>query len=98
MNHSSYAEIQGIPVAGIGIAGFFALVWLALAKQRGILTIAATAGLAYSLYLAYVEKYILGVWCLYCVISLGTIALITLLGFGWTVAGWVTKKQSASVF
>jgi uncharacterized membrane protein len=40
---------------------------------------AAIIGLTFSLYLAHIERDILGVWCIYCVISLGTISLISML-------------------
>src|SRR5258708_23702687 len=82
VNHSPYAELAGIPVAAIGIAGYLALAWLTLARQRGIMTLAALCGLGYSLYLANIEKTILGGWCLYCVSSLFAIALITVICFG----------------
>ncbi len=39
----------------------------------------AIPALAFSLYLARIEQHVLGVWCLYCAISLGTISLMTLL-------------------
>ena len=39
----------------------------------------ALPGLAFALYLARIEAHVLGVWCVYCVISLGTISLITML-------------------
>ena len=83
VNHSSYSMIEGVPVALIGIFGFLALVWLGLARQRAVLSLAAVAGLAFALYLAHIERDVLGVWCLYCVISLGIIALITFLGPVW---------------
>jgi uncharacterized membrane protein len=38
--------------------------------------------LAFSLYLAHIEKYILGVWCIYCVASLGVITAFSLLVVG----------------
>src|SRR5579863_7602225 len=93
VNHSSYSMISGIPVAMIGIAGYLALVWLGLARQRAVLTIAAVAGLGFSLYLAHIERDILGVWCLYCVISLADIALITLMGFIWLIADAVHRQR-----
>jgi uncharacterized membrane protein len=43
-------------------------------------------GLAFSLYLAQIEKDILGVWCIYCVISLGIISLMSLFTLGAVVA------------
>jgi vitamin-K-epoxide reductase (warfarin-sensitive) len=85
VNHSSYSMIEGIPVALIGILGFLALIWLALASQRAVLTIVAAVGLGFMLYLAHIERDILGVWCLYCVIAMGLIAIITLLGPLWLI-------------
>jgi len=85
VNHSSYSMIQGIPVALIGIAGYLGLVWLGLARQRLVLLLASVAGLAFSLYLAHIERDVLGVWCLYCVISLAVMAMILFLSVLWTV-------------
>jgi uncharacterized membrane protein len=93
VNHSSYSLISGIPVALIGIAGYLGLVWLGLARQRAVLTLAAIGGLVYALYLAHIERDILGVWCLYCVISLADIALISLLGFIWLIIGAVQRQR-----
>ena len=39
----------------------------------------SAAGLAFALYLTYVEGHVLGVWCILCLGSLGLIALITVL-------------------
>ena len=83
VNHSSYAVIEGIPVALIGILGYLAILWLGLAKQRIAVLIASLAGLGFSLYLTHIERDVLGVWCLYCVISLGIIAAIPVLDLFW---------------
>jgi vitamin-K-epoxide reductase (warfarin-sensitive) len=85
VNHSSYSMIEGIPVALIGLLGYLALVWLGLARQRAVLSLVSAVGLAFALYLAHIERDVLGVWCLYCVISLAIIAMITLLGPLWLV-------------
>lgn len=84
VNHSPYAvwprgSEHGIPVAVIGIAGYLVLGVLAFSRRYGLMLILATPALAFALYLAHVEEHVLGVWCLYCAISLGTISLITLL-------------------
>ena len=84
VNHSPYAMIPpsptgGIPVAVIGIAGYLLLGVLALISAYRLMLILALPGLAFSLYLANIEAHKLGVWCLYCVISLATISLMTLL-------------------
>jgi vitamin-K-epoxide reductase (warfarin-sensitive) len=81
VNHSPYAEFGGVPVAVIGIAGYTFLAALALATKRLVLVLAAVVGLAFSLYLTRIEAQVLGVWCIYCVISLGIISLITVLAF-----------------
>ena len=85
VNHSSYAVIEGIPVALIGILGYLIILWLGLARQKLAVLIASFAGLAFSLYLTHIERDVLGVWCLYCVISLGIIAAIPLLDIFWFV-------------
>jgi uncharacterized membrane protein len=93
VNHSPYATLAGIPVAALGIAGYLlmaALAWRRL--YRGVLA-AALAGLSYSLYLAHIEAHVLGVWCVYCVISLGIISLITLLALGSTLASFFRKSS-----
>lgn len=79
VNHSPYAMFHGIPVADIGIAGYLLLGILALKRMYKTMLVLAVPALAFSLYLAHIEKDVLGVWCLYCAISLGVISLMTLL-------------------
>lgn len=84
VNRSEYSEIQGIPVAGIGVAGYAALFilstfWRARVGTPTRLLIAALVGLAFALYLTYVEAYLLTTWCILCVGSLVIISLISLL-------------------
>ena len=86
VNHSPFAVIpqgspNGIPVAVIGIAGYLLLGILAFKRAYKIMLTLAVPALAFSLYLASLEASPnkLGVWCLYCAISLGTISLMTLL-------------------
>jgi vitamin-K-epoxide reductase (warfarin-sensitive) len=88
VNKSRFAVIKGVPVADIGIAGYLLLAGLAIGKRWRLLAAAAVPALAFSLYLAHIEKDILEVWCIYCVISLGIITLITVLslialGMNW---------------
>ena len=86
VNHSPYAVIRGVPVAVIGIAGYLILGILSLKRAYRLMLVLALAGLAFSLYLARIEAHVLGVWCIYCAISLGIISLITLLDIGMVVA------------
>ena len=81
VNHSSYAEVYGVPVAALGIAGYSLLGTLTLFRRRALTVYCANAGLAYALYLTTIEAHILRVWCVYCVASLILIVLITFLAF-----------------
>jgi vitamin-K-epoxide reductase (warfarin-sensitive) len=79
VNRSQYSSILGIPVALIGMLGYAAIAGMATiyGERRdtpAILFAAATAGLAFALYLTYIEGHVLGVWCILCLSSL---ALIT---------------------
>lgn len=94
VNHSPYAVVYGVPVAALGIAGYLLIAVLALMRRRGFSLVAALAGMAFALYLTHIEASVLGVWCLYCVISQGVIAAITLLAIGWVV-GNAMRTRSA---
>ena len=96
VNHSPFAEIAHIPVAAIGIAGYLALAGLAFLRQRALTFLAAEAGLGFALWVTFIEEYVLQVWCLYCVISLGVIVLITLLSLGWLAEEYIGLKRAAS--
>ena len=85
VNHSPFSEIARVPVAAIGIVGYLALAGLALARRRTPLALLAMLALVFSLYLSHIERSVLQVWCLYCVISLATISLITSLSWWWAV-------------
>ncbi len=94
VNHSPYAVIphgspNGVPVAVIGIAGYLLLGVLAVRRAYKIMLALAVPALAFSLYLASLEASPnkLGVWCLYCAISLGTISVMTLLLVGQVLFG-----------
>ena len=84
VNRSEYSSIMGVPVALIGMLGYAALAGLATlyrgrADTPSLLLGGAGAGLAFALYLTYIEARVLGVWCILCLSSLATIATITLL-------------------
>lgn len=82
VNHSPYAVLFGVPVAAIGMAGYLLLGLLAFKKRYLALLPLSLGALAFSLYLAHIEKDLLGVWCIYCVASLGVISVFSLLVMG----------------
>jgi vitamin-K-epoxide reductase (warfarin-sensitive) len=94
VNHSPYAVIGGMPVAAIGVAGYLLIGILALVRRRGLLLCATLVGMAFALYFTQIEARVLGVWCLYCVISQGIITVLTLLAIGWVV--WYAMRGKAS--
>ena len=94
VNRSEYSSVMGIPVAGIGIVGYGALLLATVYRSRAEtplrLLVAALAGLGFALYLTYVEGYVLETWCILCLSSLGLIAGITIL------AGVVKARTSVT--
>lgn len=79
VNHSRYSMFHGIPVAGIGIAGYLLIALLSGLGRARLAFFCAVLGFCYALYLTQIEAHTLEVWCLYCVISQGLIAAILLL-------------------
>ena len=90
VNHSPYAVIHGVPVAAIGIAGYLLIGVLGFLRRQTLLVLAVLVGLAFALYLTNIEAHVLGVWCLYCVISQTIIAVLTLLALIWL--GWARRR------
>ena len=108
VNHSKYALVGGavealkrvpglgsLPVATAGIIGYVLIAVLAWLRSYRVLLVILLGALAFSLYLANIEKTILGVWCIYCVISLGLICLLTLADLAVVIAGLVRRPKTA---
>ncbi|HVI79296.1 MAG TPA: vitamin K epoxide reductase family protein [Candidatus Acidoferrum sp.] len=84
VNRSEWSEIAGVPVAGIGLAGYIFLFILSTFRRAQPETprwlfFAALAGTAFALYLTYIEAYELMTWCILCVASQIVIFVITVL-------------------
>jgi len=95
VNRSEYSEILGIPVALIGMVGYAAILGLATVYRErretpALIFAGASAGLAFALYLTYIEGRVLGVWCIMCLSSLALISGIAV------VSGvlWFRSRQS----
>ena len=94
VNHSMFSQIDGVPVAAIGMAGYVALGGLALFRQRFSTLLAAMAGLGFALRLSFLEEYVIHMWCIYCVISQTIIALIALVALIWFGAEYYALKRA----
>jgi vitamin-K-epoxide reductase (warfarin-sensitive) len=94
VNRSEYSSIFGIPVALIGMLGYAALAGLATVyrERRQTPTMlfgASAAGLAFALYLTYIEGRVLEVWCILCLSSLALIVMSTMLA---AVIWWMNRR------
>ncbi len=95
VNHSSFAEVEHVPVAAIGMVGYIALGVLGWFRRRFLLLLVALGGLGFALRLTFLEEYVLQVWCLYCVISQAIIAAIALSSLVWFSVQYVRLSRSA---
>jgi vitamin-K-epoxide reductase (warfarin-sensitive) len=82
VNRSIYSTVDGIPVALIGVLGYLFLLALVVFSRgesgRWVWLLATSfGGLAFALYLTYIEKFVLGVWCALCLASLALIVTIS---------------------
>ena len=75
------------------MAAYLLMATLAWRRAYRLVLATALAALAYSLYLAHIEAHVLGVWCIYCVISLGDISLVTLLALGTAAASSLRRSR-----
>lgn len=89
VNASSYSQFLGVPVAGIGLAGYVALFlvaivslqprWLSDKRPDLLLTLLSGIAVAFTVYLTYAEVVILGAICQWCVVSQIIILVIFIL-------------------
>ena len=98
VNRSEYSTLLGVPVALMGVLGYFTLLVIAMMNRRRsgnlhLLFWLAVAGLAFALYLTYIEGFVLYTWCILCLSSLSIIFSITVISF---LTLRLAKRQSAS--
>jgi len=85
---SAYSRVAGIPVAAFGVAGYFSAFTFATfaafnyARARMLFTITVGVLFATTLWLLYVQAFVLHAFCRYCLFS----AAITFLLMGLVVA------------
>jgi vitamin-K-epoxide reductase (warfarin-sensitive) len=96
VNRSTYSTVLGVPVALIGILGYLLILGLATlyrnkAETTVVLFMVSIGGLAFALYLTYIEKFVLVAWCILCLTSLTFIFSAAILS-GVAVAKAVRPK------
>ncbi|CAN5474180.1 hypothetical protein BH10ACT11_BH10ACT11_06730 [soil metagenome] len=81
---SDYASIGGVPVALLGLIGYVSMLAL-LARGRSVALLASGLGmvmLGFSIYLTYLELFVIDAICQWCVLSA---VIATLLGLSTTL-------------
>jgi len=91
VNRSVYSTVLGVPVAAIGIAGYLSLFVLSIfyadrTETPMLLLSASLAGLAFALYLTYIEGFVLAAWCILCLSSLSVIFTVAVLSSVFAVS------------
>jgi uncharacterized membrane protein len=79
---SEYAELAGIPVAVIGLAGYVGILGSLLIRGelgRTVTALMALVGFGYSLYLTYLEFAVIDAICQWCVASATVMTALALL-------------------
>ena len=93
--HRHIPLVSGMPVATAGILGYILMAAVAFRRSYRWLLLLTFGSLAFSLYLAHIEKDLLGVWCVYCVISLCLVCLMSLLTLSAVISSLVRKPTPA---
>lgn len=84
---SKYSKLFGIPVSAFGLLWYVAMLgvtWWIFFKRiwsSSIAVIWALAGLFFSLYLLYLEAFVIHAYCTWCLVSLGLVVIINIMVF-----------------
>ena len=84
VQNSDYADVQGIPVALLGIIGYSLILISLIIKHKYSIMVTiflTTIGVGFSLYLTYLELFVINAICEWCVIS--AIIMIILFILSW---------------
>jgi len=106
VQQSPYARFLGIPVGVLGMAGYAALIaawaisraaaepWAPLASIAFLAM--AFAGTAFSTYLTFLEPFVIGATCAWCLSSSVIMTALMLLALGPAKTAWRTLKAAAT--
>ncbi|MHB1167707.1 MAG: vitamin K epoxide reductase family protein [Longimicrobiales bacterium] len=102
VQNSPWANFLGVPVPLIGLLGYGMLFVTALLGTRGggledrrvaaVLFLGGLIGLGFSLYLTYLEMYVINAWCRWCI---GSTIVATLL-FAAAIPEFARMRRSTS--
>ena len=84
---SSYAAVAGVPLALIGAAAYFSVFSLATLAAFGyrtagmLLTPLVLLMFLFSLWLIYLQAFVIGAWCQFCLLSAAVTTALTVIAF-----------------
>ncbi len=106
---SEYAEFLGLPVALYGVGGYLALLVVSMiglhepwASRKGPtvwLAVLSGVGVAFTIYLTYLEAAVIGAWCRWCVgsaVIITGIFAVAVLGLRQPAAGTIPPALRTS--
>jgi uncharacterized membrane protein len=104
VQESRYADLFGIPIGVLGVVGYIGLLiaWLVTYELTGnaarwghiAILVLSLFGAVFSIYLTFLEPFVIGASCAWCLTSALTMHLLLWLGFsqGWlTLRNWFEK-------
>lgn len=90
VQNSPWSYFMGVPVAAWGLAGYLAILFVALAgiqprfidsRWVAVALLVLTAGaFGFSVYLSVLEEFVIGAWCQWCIAS--AVMAVVAFGFG----------------
>lgn len=96
---SAYAKFLGIPVGVIGLAGYLAILaaWLwgrsGNATARMALLAMAVIGVIFSIYLTWLELFVIQAVCLWCLTSAVIMMILAPAAAAWLALAWAPRQR-----
>ena len=84
---SPYAQLAGVPVAVIGLAGYLAILASLALRDRSVTAFLALVGAGFSAYLTYLELAVIDAICQWCVASAVVMSLLAAASVARLLAG-----------
>lgn len=79
VQNSPWSYFLGVPVAGWGIAGYFSILTISMLGTLPrflhstwvslLMLLLSTGAFSFSIYLSYLEEFVIGAWCQWCIAS-----------------------------
>lgn len=105
---SPYGNLFGLPVAFYGVVGYAALLavslwglgarWIDRPEPTVALVALSGGGVGFTAYLTYLEAFVIGAWCRWCLVSAAIITAILVASVVGMRAGGRSRPKAAEAF